>query len=64
MRIIHVMECFAGGTFEFLSELIQEMPEHEYIIIHGKRENTPLNYKARFPQYTTFIPWENAQREI
>ena len=64
MRIIHVMECFAGGTFEFLSELIQEMPEHEYIIIHGKRENTPLNYKDRFPQHTTFIPWKNAQREI
>lgn len=64
MRVIHVLECFAGGVFEFLSVLTQGMPEHEYIIIHGKRENTPIDYQDRFPENTIFIPWENAQREI
>lgn len=64
MRVIHVLECFAGGVFEFLSALTQGMPEHKYIIIYGKRENTPIDYQERFPENTIFIPWESAQREI
>lgn len=64
MKIIHVTECFAGGTFEFLVSLIKEMPEYEHIIIYGKRENTPQNYRERFPPNIILIPWENVQREI
>lgn len=64
MRVIHIVECFAGGVFEILSALTQGLPENEYIIVHGKRKSTPKNYRDRFPKHTMFIPWESAQREI
>lgn len=64
MQVIHIIESFAGGNFELLSILTKKIEENEYIIVHGKRENTPKNYRERFPDNTVFIPWENAKREI
>lgn len=64
MKIVHVMECFAGGTFEFLVQLTQKLNKIEHIIIYGIRENTPKDFKKKFPLQTIFVPWKMAQREI
>lgn len=64
MRIVHVLECFAGGAFEFLVSLTQELKQHEHIIVHGARPNTPDRYQQRFPADVIFIAWRSAQREI
>lgn len=65
MKIVHVVECFAGGVFSFLSTLTNELDKEEYIIIYGtNRENIPLNFKKQFPKETQFIPWKNAGRSL
>ena len=49
MKIVHVMECFAGGTFNFLVDLTSELSNEEHIVIYGtNRENTPKNFKELF----------------
>ncbi len=65
MKIVHVMECFAGGTFNFLVDLINELSNEEHIVIYGtNRENTPKNFKGLFNKNVKFIKWETAQREM
>lgn len=65
MKIVHVVECFAGGVFSFLSNLTNELDKEEYIIIYGiNRDNTPNNFKEKFPQNTKFIPWKSASRNL
>lgn len=65
MKIVHVVECFAGGVFSFLSTLTNELDKDEYIIIYGtNRDNTPLDFKKQFPKETRFIPWKNAGRSL
>lgn len=65
MKIVHVVECFAGGVFSFLSNLTNELDKEEYIVIYGtNRDNTPSNFKEKFPQNTKFIPWKNASRSL
>lgn len=59
------MECFAGGTFNFLVDLTNQLVNEEHIVIYGtNRENTPKNFKEMFTKNVEFIPWENAQREM
>lgn len=65
MKIIHVMECFAGGTFNFLVDLTNELSNEEHIVIYGtNRENTPKNFKDLFNKNVKFIEWKTAQREM
>lgn len=65
MKIVHVVECFAGGVFSFISTLTNELDKDEYIIIYGtSRENIPLKFKEQFPTETQFIPWKNAGRSL
>lgn len=65
MKIVHVMECFAGGTFNFLVDLTSELQNEEHIVIYGtNRENTPKNFNEMFAKNVVFIPWKNAQREM
>lgn len=65
MRIIHVMECFAGGTFNFLVDLTKEISSEEHIIIYGtNRENIPTNFEKLFSPNVKFIKWQTAQREM
>lgn len=63
MKILHIVECFAGGVYDFIAELTNGLPQHEHTIIYGKRENTPLEFCSRFPEEVRFIPW-SASREI
>ena len=66
MKIIHVVESFAGGVYDFLVSLTKGLHEYKHIIIHGKREDTPpLNkIKKDFPDETELIYWKNACREV
>ena len=65
MKIVHVVECFAGGVFSFLSNLTNELDKEEYIVIYGiNRDNTPNNFKEKFPLNTKFIPWKSANRSL
>lgn len=62
--ILHIVESFAGGTFEFLVNLTKNLNEFHHIIIHGKRTETIANYRSFFPADVEFIYWQNAEREI
>lgn len=65
MKIVHVMECFAGGTFNFLVDLTNELSNEEHVIIYGvNRENTPKNFRDLFNKNVKFIEWKTAQREM
>jgi len=64
MKIIHVVESFAGGVYDFISDLVLGMPKDEHTIIYAKREHTPKNFKKKFPKNVTFIQWSQATREI
>lgn len=65
MKIIHVMECFAGGTFNFLVDLTNELSNEEHIVIYGtNRENTPKKFRDLFNENVKFIEWKTAQREM
>lgn len=65
MKIVHVMECFAGGTFNFLVDLTSEISNEEHIVIYGtNRDNTPKNFKDLFNKNVKFIKWKTAQREM
>jgi len=64
MKIVHIVESFASGVFDFLVDLTSGMHEHDFIIIHGEREDTPDNFEMYFPDGTQFITWKDATREI
>ena len=65
MKIVHVVECFAGGVFSFLSNLTNELDKEEYIVIYGiNRDNTPSDFRKKFLPNTKFIPWKNASRSL
>ncbi len=66
MRVIHVVECFASGTAHFINLLTRYTYNCDHIVIHGERieEMKAELVKARFPEGTKFIYWEDAQREI
>lgn len=64
MKIVHIVESFAGGVFDFLVDLTNGMPENEFIIIYGEREHTPENFEKHFPQSTQYFAWKDATREI
>ncbi len=63
MKIIHIVESFGGGVFEFLRILTSEI-EGEHFIIHAIRKDTPTNYKSLFNKNVKFILWKSAAREI
>lgn len=64
MKVIHVAESFAAGVLHFVAQLTYAMPEHEHIVIHGNRPDTPNNYAALFPAGVKLIPWKGVMRDI
>lgn len=64
MKIVHIIESFGGGAFQFLKSLIQGLQHHRHIVVYGKRSETPDNFVEMFPDSTEFHFWRNAQREI
>lgn len=64
MKIIHIVESFAGGVFDFIVDLINGMSDDEHVIVYALREHTPKNFQSYFPKTTQFIEWQHATREI
>lgn len=64
MKILHVIECFSGGVYDFVRDFIDETPNYNYSILYGKRENLKNNFKDEFRENIDFILWKNAKREI
>lgn len=64
IRIVHVVESFAGGVFEFLRDLINATSDLEHTIVYGLRPDTPSDFKSMFYNKVNFVKWENANREI
>jgi glycosyltransferase involved in cell wall biosynthesis len=65
-KLVHVVECFAGGVLDFLSDFISAIPPERYeiVIVHGIRPDTPKNYVDFFPSNVTFVEWAEAKREV
>lgn len=64
MKVIHIAESFAAGVMHFVAQMTRALPEHEHVVIHGYRPDTPDNYASFFPANVTLIPWKNARRDI
>lgn len=66
IKLVHVVECFSGGVFDFLVDLINVMPldRYEIIVIHGSRDDTLATFRERFPGEVAFFPWKSVRREI
>lgn len=63
-EILHVVESFGGGVYDFIVSLVNELPEFKHTILYGKRENFKKNLEEDFKNNINFILWENAHREI
>lgn len=63
-EILHVVECFSGGVYDFIVSLVNGLPEFNHTILYGKRENFKEDFYKDFSKNTSFIDWENATREI
>lgn len=64
MKIVHIVEAFAGGTYDFLVSLTNRLPNEEHTIVYGLRPDTPKDFRRSFPSNTTFIHWKNVCRDI
>lgn len=64
MKIVHVVECLAGGVLTFLVNLTHQMSEEEHIIIYGIRESTPTHVEILFGNNVQLIRWGKVGREI
>lgn len=59
LKIVHVVESFAGGTLSFINTLVSELPEFDHCVIHGERseELSATDARKKFPLGTEFISW-------
>lgn len=64
MKVVHIVESFGGGVYDFIKELTNEMQEYETTIFYGDRGNLKIGFENDFRKNIKFIKWENAQREI
>jgi len=64
MKVVHIVEAFWGGVFDFLVNLTKGLEDVEHIIVYSTREETPKDFQKYFWPNVKFIHWPNAQREI
>ena len=64
MKILHIVECFSGGVYDFIRDFIEGAPNNQYSILYGKREGLKDNFQEDFKKNVNFILWEHAKREI
>lgn len=63
-EILHVVESFGGGVYDFIVSLVNGLPEFNHTILYAKRENFKESFKEDFSEKVKFIHWKNASREI
>lgn len=66
MIIVHIVECFAGGTVQTIQYITRYLPQHQHVVVHGARpeDEDPASVRARFPDYVKFVEWEHVKRSI
>lgn len=64
MKVIHIVESFGGGVYDFIKDLTDEVQEYETTIFYGDRGNLKIGFENDFRENIKFIKWKNAQREI
>src|SRR5688500_7253258 len=67
MKIVHVIEAFAGGIVVFVKSLFENLPTDEHIIVHGERAHVTsfTDVRKQFAQTNArFVRWRSAQRSI
>ena len=63
LHVVHVVESFAGGVFDFVYDLILRMPDLTHTVIHSVRRETPSDYKQIFEGKANLVRWK-ASREV
>jgi len=64
-KVVHVVESFSGGVFDFIVDLVNNLENIEHIIIYGVRGYTPVDVSSYFTQNNVeFIEWEGVGREL
>lgn len=64
MKVLHIVESFGGGVYDFIKDFTENTPEYQHAILYGKRENLKDGFKDEFRENINFILWKNAKREI
>lgn len=64
MKILHVVESFFGGVYDFIKDFTEITPEYQHTTLYGKREGLKDNFQNDFKGNIKFILWKNAKREI
>lgn len=66
MKIVHVVECFSGGTVQFVNQATNLISDCQHFVIHGERseEISAETVKSAFSSSVSFIKWHSVQREL
>ena len=64
MKVLHIVESFGGGVYDFIKDFTENTPEYQHAILYGKRENLKDGFEDEFRENINFILWKNAKREI
>src|SRR5690606_6859485 len=56
MHIVHIHESFGGGTLTIVADIVRKTHSLGWktTIFHGRRPETPADFRALFPQGTIF----------
>lgn len=64
MKVLHIVESFGGGVYDFIKDFTENTPKYQHTILYGKRENLKDGFEDEFRENINFILWKNAKREI
>lgn len=61
MKIAHVIESFGGGCLTFLEVISRHLArDHEQVILHGTRQDTPKDVAFLFAPEVRLVPMDLA----
>ena len=64
-KVVHIVESFSGGVFDFIVDLVNNLENIEHVIIYGVRGYTPIDVSSCFIKNNVeFIEWEDVGREL
>lgn len=65
MKIVHIVEAFGGGVYNYLVDLLNNtIDKFELTVIYAKRPQTPENFEKQFDNRIKFIESKYLTREI
>ncbi len=60
--VLHVVEAFGGGVFQSIANICHGLADRfDFVILHGRRPETPDDCAAFFPENTRFVQWSVRQ---